>query len=1204
MSNGGTLTLPSPTHGHHHHVDVSAGLRSLRRSLSRSPSKFSLVRTTSQSSSDAGSSPSSPSCRRAQSQYFAHSSQNSAPQSIHGQSPLATPFKPSVKLSLRSAKSASRSPVSASGSKSITRQRASPKSPPRRALHAAMNSGNLNPRSTTPESSPPGQENTNILGARSPVPRKSSDKVANRHSVHLDVTGTSQLAKSRYSDAGVTSNPSVLASPLKRSDAIMSLDQVASGSPKAKRRSYGPSNFAADFNVFDHTPSSPKPESPESSTTEQDWPMAGLFPTMSSMESVFPPTPSAIPRRAGSLRKSTLQQRHSSERTSWGKRQAAQALAQAMAQASNEATSPASKNRPRLSLDHFMPPPARESPFMQMPLPNPSVHPLRDQHQPHPLSRTMTTSSSNSSIGDDSPTHFPIQIAEKPRAPMNWSKSLPIGAVPPRREGKATASISTPDYKHARPFEGAFASTGLISKMNRNPELGPSTGRNGVGAIMPDTPCKKQVSGFATYPPPPPPGSSKGRGRHIRYTFGEPATPFNPLSATKSQHTFGESQRPALFNGFGRQHSRKGSLLSLYSDDGAVGGPGASPLGKSIDNLAALDTDIPPTPTKSQVETDSMSSFCELSNESPTTNRHLPAPVSAIGSGRIWQHDANNNCKLTRSKLPESDVVLDRMHTNLQDGETGRIGGARGVTPSIAVNSSFSQARSKRGSFPKPAPLRTIDLRLPSSFTIAELRTKTSSLKLASPLDRIDFADSVTPHTPQESVVPPDASRLSISNPTEGFFFPPSREKKSIFPPATPTTRHGTFSVPQERRAITPVNGAGSGEVDESLLSRFGKVEYIGKGEFSQVWKVAEFSHTLQPTTVQRGFFSTPTHRTPAGPAPDKVFAVKKLTLPIQGENDRSMRMREVSILKSLKGCDHILQLIDSWEEKSCLYIQTEYCEEGTLDTFLAANGLMGRLDDFRIWKIMLEIGQGLSHIHGQGFIHLDLKPANILINFEGTLKIGDFGLATSLPACKGPDLEGDREYLAPEALRSDIDKPADIFSFGLIMLEIAANVKLPDNGATWTALREGDFSEVPTLTQDASAIVRDATGMPVDELETNNSLATGEPRPSIKRHGYNFRRNSRHTGDIFGLAKKNELQEPPAFMKDPTHSNSLDVVVKSMLAAEPMCRPGISDILGLDAFRWIASRQRASATVFEGNWGPADEIVEPQCLDTEMTDV
>lgn len=169
-------------------------------------------------------------------------------------------------------------------------------------------------------------------------------------------------------------------------------------------------------------------------------------------------------------------------------------------------------------------------------------------------------------------------------------------------------------------------------------------------------------------------------------------------------------------------------------------------------------------------------------------------------------------------------------------------------------------------------------------------------------------------------------------------------------------------------------------------------------------------------------------------------------------------------------------------------------------------------------------------------------------------------------------------------------------------MLEIAANVKLPDNGATWTALREGDFSEVPALTQDANLIARDATGLPVGGPQAvDNNLAAAS---TTKRHGYKFRRNSRHAGDIFGLGKKNELHEPPEFMKNPSHSNSLDVVVKSMLAAEPMCRPTISDILSLEALHWVSSRQRASATVFEGNWGPADEILEPQCLDTEMTDV
>jgi mitosis inhibitor protein kinase SWE1 len=235
--------------------------------------------------------------------------------------------------------------------------------------------------------------------------------------------------------------------------------------------------------------------------------------------------------------------------------------------------------------------------------------------------------------------------------------------------------------------------------------------------------------------------------------------------------------------------------------------------------------------------------------------------------------------------------------------------------------------------------------------------------------------------------------------------------------------------------------------------------------------------------------------------------------------------------------------------------------------------------------------------------VHLDLKPANILINFEGTLKIGDFGLATLLPAEKGPDFEGDREYLAPEALRSEIGQPADIFSLGLIMLEIAANVKLPDNGATWSALREDDFSEVPVLTPNATSVLRDATGMPVDETEHSIGVLGDHSGARTTRRTYNFRSN-RQSGDIFGLSRKNELQQPPAFMRNSNHTSSLDAVVKWMLASEPMHRPTVAQLLELESLTWVASRQRAGATVFEGSWGPADEPTEPISLDTEMTDV
>ncbi|KAK6951187.1 hypothetical protein Daesc_007718 [Daldinia eschscholtzii] len=1210
MSNsGGTLTLPSPTHPHHH-VDVQAGLRSLRRSLSRSPSKFALVRTTSQSSSDA-SSPSSPCIRRVQSQYFGQNNSIHSPpgNQPHTQSPLATPFRPSVKLSLRSAKS-TKSPTSASSNKTISRHRTSPRSPTRRALTQASASGNSYPPLTPIPSLAPvpsGQENINIFCTRSPGPRKAAERTANRHSVHLDMTGSSQFGASRFGDASNSTTTTSVTSPLKRNDATMNIDQTFTGSPRPKRRSYGPTSLSADFNVYDHGPGSPNADAQDDATREYDW-TGSISPNVS--EPLASLASHAALRRAGSLRKSTLQQR---ERTSWGKRHAAQQLSQnssevttpqrertswgrrgasQSAQSPNETTTPNGKGRPRLSLDHFMPPPPPESPFnTPSPLPNSSLHMVSQQaQQPHPLSRAMTTSSSNSSLSTDSPTQFQIPVAEKSRAPMNFSKSLPIGTN--HKPSHGIASLSTPDYKHEKPYEGAFASTGLVSKMDLHKK---QFSISAYGAV-PDTPCKKPPSGFATYPPPPMTGNIKARGRHIKYAFERPPSPFESITPNRPENPFTDQPRPVLFGGFG--HSRRVSQLSMCSDDGR------SPLGKLGGSESSNDGDLPPTPTKQQTASRSTSGLSRLSTESPTSNRRLPASMSPFGTGAALQQDPAASCKY---HLPKRSCNDRQGRENATPVE----GAVNLPTPAVQETCSntclslpsFSRSRAQRGSFSSPARLETRSMKTPLVKPPAKVQfAKSSPVITASPLERLEFAEKTTsPRTPQGNCAPLDASRLSISNANDGFLFPGTGDRHTPFPPATPTTRHENVPAFFERRAITPINGMPSHDLDEGLISRFGKVEFIGKGEFSYVYKVTE---AAQPARmVQSSFFSTPTHRATSPPA-SKVYAVKKLTLPIQGNKDRALRFREVSVLENLKGCDHILQLVNSWEDEGCLYIQTEYCEEGSLNAFLSFVGLKGRLDDFRIWKIMLEIGKGLKHIHDAGYIHLDLKPANIFINFEGTLKIGDFGLTTALPIEKGPDLEGDREYLAPEALRGEIGKPTDMFSFGLIMLEIAANVKLPENGTTWAGLREGDFSEVPVLTQDAGAIMRDANGMPLDESDRSVGLFGDDRATPASRRNYNFRSTTRQSADIFGLGRKSELQHPPDFMKDPDHPSSLDIIVKSMLAPDPMMRPTISQLLDLEAANWVASRQRAAATVFEGNWGPADEVSAPISLDTEMTDV
>ncbi len=93
--------------------------------------------------------------------------------------------------------------------------------------------------------------------------------------------------------------------------------------------------------------------------------------------------------------------------------------------------------------------------------------------------------------------------------------------------------------------------------------------------------------------------------------------------------------------------------------------------------------------------------------------------------------------------------------------------------------------------------------------------------------------------------------------------------------------------------------------------------------------------------------------------------------------------------------------------------------------------------------------------------VHLDLKPDNILIDSQGLLKIGDFGLSTTIGDPHDPDGEGDKVYMAPEVLQGRFERPADIFSLGLVALELAADVILPGEGQTWIDLRTGVFSSI-----------------------------------------------------------------------------------------------------------------------------------------------
>ncbi|KAL3285701.1 hypothetical protein HHI36_000232 [Cryptolaemus montrouzieri] len=144
------------------------------------------------------------------------------------------------------------------------------------------------------------------------------------------------------------------------------------------------------------------------------------------------------------------------------------------------------------------------------------------------------------------------------------------------------------------------------------------------------------------------------------------------------------------------------------------------------------------------------------------------------------------------------------------------------------------------------------------------------------------------------------------------------------------------------------------------------------------------------------------------------------------------------------------------------MYIQMEFCEKSTLRSAIDDDLYK---DKVRVLRLFREILEGLAHIHQQGMIHRDLKPANIFLDSKDHVKIGDFGLATTILKDISNEftitksaMESIREeavdesktghigtlmYVAPEVIKAKNSSKAiynekvDIYSLGIILFEM-----------------------------------------------------------------------------------------------------------------------------------------------------------------------
>ncbi len=193
----------------------------------------------------------------------------------------------------------------------------------------------------------------------------------------------------------------------------------------------------------------------------------------------------------------------------------------------------------------------------------------------------------------------------------------------------------------------------------------------------------------------------------------------------------------------------------------------------------------------------------------------------------------------------------------------------------------------------------------------------------------------------------------------------------------------------------------------------------------------------------------------------NRMVAVKILKNDLAENADFRRRFRDESLAVAQLSHANIVSVYDVSRSGDTEYIVMELVDGITLKQYMERRG---KMDWREALHFITQIMRALSHAHSRGIIHRDIKPQNIMVLRDGSVKVADFGIACLADSAQTLTQEalGSVHYISPEQARGDRpDARSDIYSSGVVLYEMLTG-RLPFEGESAVSVAIQHLSSIP----------------------------------------------------------------------------------------------------------------------------------------------